>query len=241
MLIDLCRRLYRERLSPTCNTFISSESTSDSSVACQRAQGGASRRSAQIHMPALTMHSFPGSQPVSFEHSSLELLEQEKCALLPSHSAYIDVKCSFWVCEKSDGVRVLVFIVTPGDGMQEVYLVRSSPSAFVCQEGLRGAQIDRKDDFYQVGGFYFPHWLDPKNGLSNTLLDGELVIDVDRKTGQVRSALFDELIWRLMNAQQTMRLLAFDLLVIGQDNIMKKSLLSRYGVRLRTSIGSYIR
>lgn len=31
---------------------------------------------------------------------------------------------SFWVCEKSDGVRVLVLIVATGFG-QEVYLVRS--------------------------------------------------------------------------------------------------------------------
>lgn len=30
---------------------------------------------------------------------------------------------SFWVCEKSDGVRVLVLIVCVPDGPQEVYLV----------------------------------------------------------------------------------------------------------------------
>lgn len=34
---------------------------------------------------------------------------------------------SFWVCEKSDGVRVLVLIVCVPDGPQEVYLV-SAPS-----------------------------------------------------------------------------------------------------------------
>ena len=31
---------------------------------------------------------------------------------------------SFWVCEKSDGVRVLVMIVCLPEGAQEVYLVR---------------------------------------------------------------------------------------------------------------------
>ncbi|GAA5946865.1 hypothetical protein JCM1841_001201, partial [Sporobolomyces salmonicolor] len=48
---------------------------------------------------------FPGSQPVSFDLHSLQLLETE----------------DFWVCEKSDGVRVLVLIVATGFG-QETYL-----------------------------------------------------------------------------------------------------------------------
>lgn len=51
---------------------------------------------------------FPGSQPVSFSSSSLDLLEKE----------------DFWVCEKSDGVRVLVFIVVnQSTEQQEVWLV----------------------------------------------------------------------------------------------------------------------
>jgi mRNA guanylyltransferase len=51
---------------------------------------------------------FPGSQPVSFSSASLELLETK----------------DFWVCEKSDGVRVLVFVVMNGmTGNQEVWLV----------------------------------------------------------------------------------------------------------------------
>ena len=53
---------------------------------------------------------FPGSQPVSFSSASLEMLET----------------MDFWVCEKSDGVRLLVFIVMNGvTGNQEVWLVRS--------------------------------------------------------------------------------------------------------------------
>ncbi|CDS00335.1 hypothetical protein, partial [Sporisorium scitamineum] len=40
---------------------------------------------------------FPGAQPVSFEKSSIDLLKSE----------------DFWVCEKSDGQRVLILIVIP--------------------------------------------------------------------------------------------------------------------------------
>ena len=51
---------------------------------------------------------FPGSQPVSFSSASLEMLET----------------MDYWVCEKSDGVRVLVFIVVhKATNQQEVWLV----------------------------------------------------------------------------------------------------------------------
>ena len=36
-----------------------------------------------------------------------------------------DLRYSFWVCEKSDGVRVLVMIVCVPGQAQEVYLVRA--------------------------------------------------------------------------------------------------------------------
>ena len=51
---------------------------------------------------------FPGSQPISFSLDHLQLLEN----------------MDFWVCEKSDGLRVLVFIVmNQGSGQQETWLV----------------------------------------------------------------------------------------------------------------------
>ncbi|KAM0788526.1 hypothetical protein ACM66B_001654 [Microbotryomycetes sp. NB124-2] len=125
-------------------------------------------------------HRFPGSQPVSFDKDSIELLKKE----------------DFWVCEKSDGVRVLVLIGATEQG-QEVYLV------------------DRFNDFYQVYNVLFPHQDGPQYNHSNTVLDGELVIDVDPKTGEHQ--------WRL---------LTFDLLVCDSENLMHKSLQSRYG-RLR--------
>lgn len=72
------------------------------------------------------MDRFPGSQPVSFDLESLTLLEEEECvqSLLPPLSLP-DARVphsSFWVCEKSDGVRVLVLILATETG-QEVYLV----------------------------------------------------------------------------------------------------------------------
>ncbi|GAA5898464.1 hypothetical protein JCM5296_000440 [Sporobolomyces johnsonii] len=120
---------------------------------------------------------FPGSQPVSFDLSSLQLLETE----------------DFWVCEKSDGVRVLVLIVATGFG-QETYL------------------IDRKDNIYQNYYLTFPHQDGLEFNHSNTVLDGELVIDVDPATGR-----------------HIPRLLVFDCLVLDSENLMEKSLLKRYG------------
>ncbi|GAA5843155.1 hypothetical protein JCM11251_003947 [Rhodosporidiobolus azoricus] len=126
---------------------------------------------------------FPGSQPVSFDLESMALLEKE----------------DFWVCEKSDGVRVLVLIVATGFG-QEVYL------------------IDRKDNIYQNYYLTFPHQDGFEYNHSNTVLDGELVIDVDPQTGA-----------------HINRLLAFDLLVLDSENLMKKPLMKRYG-----RLGSYV-
>ncbi|KPV76283.1 uncharacterized protein RHOBADRAFT_3134, partial [Rhodotorula graminis WP1] len=122
-------------------------------------------------------HRFPGSQPVSFDYESLKLLEQE----------------DFWVCEKSDGVRVLVLIVATGFG-QEVYL------------------IDRKDAIHQCYWLTFPHQDGPEFNHSNTVLDGEFVIDVDPESGK-----------------HIPRLLVFDLLVLDSENLMGKSLQKRYG------------
>ncbi|TYJ54735.1 hypothetical protein B9479_004583 [Cryptococcus floricola] len=121
---------------------------------------------------------FPGSQPVSFSTASLDLLEKK----------------DFWVCEKSDGVRVLVFIVINGfSGEQETWL------------------IDRKQEFYNVKGLMFPKWDDRRQPLGESILDGELVIDVD---------------------PQRLRFYGFDCLVLNGENIMSKNLEKRYA-RLR--------
>ncbi|KAA1106111.1 Dcp1p-Dcp2p decapping enzyme complex alpha subunit [Puccinia graminis f. sp. tritici] len=124
---------------------------------------------------------FPGSQPVSFTQKSLELLETE----------------DFWVCEKSDGVRVMVLIVVKGTAqgpVQEVYF------------------IDRKDEFFLIENITFPHFENPNRLLKDTILDGELVIDVDPKTGH-----------------QQLRFLAFDCIVWEANNLMMRPLMNRYG------------
>ncbi|KAL5511613.1 CEG1 [Sanghuangporus vaninii] len=121
---------------------------------------------------------FPGSQPVSFAKRDLERLENE----------------DYWVCEKSDGVRVLFLLLTSPDGAQDIYL------------------IDRHNNYRVISGFFFPHHADPKKPLGSTIIDGELVIDTDARTGQ-----------------DTLRLLAFDCLVVDYQNVMSRTLDKRYG------------
>ncbi|KAH7889634.1 mRNA capping enzyme, catalytic domain-containing protein [Phlebopus sp. FC_14] len=122
---------------------------------------------------------FPGSQPISFSLKHLDELE----------------KRDYWVCEKSDGVRVLFFLQTdPNGGSQVVYL------------------IDRRNEYYEVSGFWFPHPDRPRDSLMDTILDGELVIDVDPAS-----------------RKETLRYLAFDCLVFDRENVMSRPLDKRYG------------
>ncbi|KZV84266.1 mRNA capping enzyme [Exidia glandulosa HHB12029] len=121
---------------------------------------------------------FPGAQPVSFVKSDIARLQKK----------------DYWVCEKSDGVRVLMLVVKCEDNTHEVFL------------------FDRHNAYRKVSGFYFPHYEDPGRALGNSVFDGELLIDVDPKTGK-----------------ETTRLLVFDCLVCDDQNLMSKPLLSRYG------------
>ncbi|KAF5386963.1 hypothetical protein D9615_001556 [Tricholomella constricta] len=122
---------------------------------------------------------FPGSQPVSFAQRDLDKLES----------------ADYWVCEKSDGVRVLFLIHTdPASGDQSLYL------------------IDRHNTYHQLTGIFFPHHENPLRPLRNTLIDAELVLDVDPRT-----------------KQETLRLLAFDGLVVDDQNVMSRPLDKRYG------------
>ncbi|CAD6983191.1 unnamed protein product [Tilletia controversa] len=97
-----------------------------------------------------THHRFVGAQPVSFEKASLDLLRSE----------------DYWVCEKSDGQRVLV-LVTVNEQMkrQEVFL------------------IDRKNDFRFIDNLKFPSHK-PDELHTHCLLDAELVLDLDSNTGK---------------------------------------------------------
>jgi len=122
---------------------------------------------------------FPGSHPVSFSLNHLAELERR----------------DYWVCEKSDGIRVLFFLQTdPQGGSQAVYL------------------IDRHNSYYEVSGFWFPHPDRPRDSLMDTILDGELVVDVEPTS-----------------KRETLRYLVFDCLVFDNENVMSRSLDKRYG------------
>ncbi|EKM55158.1 uncharacterized protein PHACADRAFT_120236 [Phanerochaete carnosa HHB-10118-sp] len=122
---------------------------------------------------------FPGSQPVSFGTKDLVKLENQ----------------DYWVCEKSDGIRVLLFVQTDlRTKDQGVYL------------------IDRHNTYREVQGLYFPHHENPKMPLRSTIVDGELVVDTDPRS-----------------KQETVRFLAFDCLVVDDQNVMSRPLDKRYG------------
>lgn len=94
---------------------------------------------------------FPGAQPISFARKHLSELAQR----------------DYFVCEKSDGVRCLLFLTSdlnPEHGEVElVYL------------------IDRKNEYYFVPGLHFPSQRDGPDDFAsfhtNTVLDGELLFD----------------------------------------------------------------
>lgn len=51
-------------------------------------------------------------------------------------------------------------------------------------------QLDRHNDYHQLEGLYFPHHDDPRLPLKNTLIDGELVLDVDPQSRKARNSSF---------------------------------------------------
>ena len=51
-------------------------------------------------------------------------------------------------------------------------------------------KIDRHNCYRQLSGLVFPHHATPSELLRNTIVDGELVIDLDPRTGQVREITF---------------------------------------------------
>jgi mRNA guanylyltransferase len=88
--------------------------------------------------------SFPGAQPVSFAAKHIaELMSQD-----------------YFVCEKTDGMRYLMYLTRDGDN--DIHYL-----------------IDRKNDYYYVPGLHFPHHEDPsfQKFHTDTILDGELVED----------------------------------------------------------------
>lgn len=110
---------------------------------------------------------FPGSQPVSFQHSDL----QEKL-----------MAQDYYVCEKTDGLRVLMFILlNPVTGEQGCFM------------------IDRENNYYLINGFRFPKLPSKRKEelletlQDGTLVDGELVIQKNpvTKLTELRYLAFD--------------------------------------------------
>lgn len=93
---------------------------------------------------------FPGAQPVSFGREHLAELQQRE----------------YFMCEKTDGLRVLLFLHWYDDGSTV------HPLTFL---------IDRKNNFYNVEpAIRIPYWQMPDDHdkfLFGTILDGELVHD----------------------------------------------------------------
>ncbi|KAI1173953.1 mRNA capping enzyme [Nemania sp. FL0916] len=90
--------------------------------------------------------SFPGAQPVSFARKHLDELHHE----------------NYYVCEKSDGMRYLLYITNDEDGREVHYF------------------IDRRNDYWYIdrGNLHFPVPGNHEKAHTATVLDGELVMDV---------------------------------------------------------------
>lgn len=106
---------------------------------------------------------FPGAQPVSFARHHLQELNSR----------------NYYICEKSDGVRCLLYCTRDDDGLEMHYL------------------IDRKNNYYAITGLHLPLPNDPSpyHSHNRSILDGEFVYDTleDGRT-ELRYLVFDCLV-----------------------------------------------
>ncbi|KAI8980867.1 mRNA capping enzyme, catalytic domain-containing protein, partial [Pilobolus umbonatus] len=120
--------------------------------------------------------SFPGSQPVNFESKHIIDIQKE----------------DYFVCEKSDGVRYLLFFLHSPKG----------PASFL---------YDRNRCWYYIPNLVFPMRGREKEYLKDTLMDGELVLDIEPH-------------------KKTWRYLVFDLMVINGSTVIQRSFSTRLGM-----------
>ncbi|KAH8800191.1 mRNA capping enzyme, catalytic domain-containing protein [Xylogone sp. PMI_703] len=88
---------------------------------------------------------FPGSQPVSMKSSHIECLQQY----------------DYYISEKSDGRRFLLYLTCAITGSPELYLV------------------NRRNEYYLVNDESFPVSMRQQSAFQDTLLDGELVMEME--------------------------------------------------------------
>lgn len=105
-------------------------------------------------------HGFVGSQPVSFASAHIE-----------THLLRRD----YFVCEKSDGLRCLMFCILDPSGEEAVFL------------------ITRDNQFYRVPNLHFPVPGDESLCHNGTLIDGEIVLSARPTDGvkELRFLMFD--------------------------------------------------
>lgn len=104
---------------------------------------------------------FPGAQPVSF--AARHLLELQKQ--------------DYYVCEKSDGIRCLMYMTANTNNEEVIFL------------------IDRKNDYYHVPALHFPLENEEAAFHVDTVVDGELVNDLQRDGSvQLKYLVFDCLV-----------------------------------------------
>ncbi|KAL3419136.1 mRNA capping enzyme alpha [Phlyctema vagabunda] len=117
---------------------------------------------------------FPGAQPVSFARRHLEELTRQ----------------DYFVCEKSDGMRYLLYLTKDEHGEEIHYL------------------IDRRNDYWYIpkGALHFPVPRDVQGFHTDTLIDGELVMD------------------KLKNGDIQPKYLVFDCMVLDGNSLMNRTL-----------------
>ncbi|CAG8555583.1 9572_t:CDS:10 [Funneliformis mosseae] len=108
---------------------------------------------------------FPGAQPISFSSEHIQELQNE----------------DYYVCEKTDGTRVLAYITCDSPGKPAVFLI---------------LQIDRKNYYRLIPNLLFPIPEDPtfSNFHNETIIDCELVNDTENDGNVNILLVFDLLV-----------------------------------------------